>query len=166
MPKDESFDITTGCDLQEVDNAVNQALREINGRYDFKGATVEVQYDRGAGTISIHTDDEYRLQSIWDVLVGRFISRKVPVQNLRRGEVQQASGGTVRQVVHLVQGIDADTAKKISQHIRDLKLKKVQSQIQGDAVRVTSPSRDDLQAVIGALQAADWGVELAFGNYR
>jgi len=166
MPKDESFDITTGCDLQEVDNAVNQALREINGRYDFKGATVEVQYERGAGTISIHTDDEYRLQSIWDVLVGRFVSRKVPVENLRRGEVQQAAGGTVRQVINLVQGIDADTAKKISQHIRDQKLKKVQAQIQGEAVRVTGPSRDDLQAVIQSLKAEDWGMELTFGNYR
>ncbi len=166
MPKDESFDITTGCDLQEVDNAVNQALREINGRYDFKGATVEVQYDRGAGTISIHTDDEYRLQSIWDVLVGRFVSRKVPIENMRRGEAQQAASGTVRQVVNLVQGIDSDTAKKISQHIRDQKLKKVQAQIQGDAVRVTGPSRDDLQAVMQSLKAEDWGMELNFGNYR
>lgn len=166
MPKDESFDITTGCDLQEVDNAVNQALREITGRYDFKGATVEVQYDRAAGTIAIHTDDEYRLQSIWDVLVGRFVSRKVPVENLRRGEVQQAASGTVRQTVTLVQGIDADTAKKISQHIRDLKLKSVKAQIQGDAVRVTGPSRDDLQAAIQSLKSNDWGMELEFGNYR
>ena len=122
--------------------------------------------ERGAGTISIHTDDEYRLQSIWDVLVGRFVSRKVPVENLRRGEVQQASGGTVRQVINLVQGIDADTAKKISQHIRDQKLKKVQAQIQGEAVRVTGPSRDDLQTVIQSLKAEDWGMELTFGNYR
>jgi uncharacterized protein YajQ (UPF0234 family) len=166
MPKDESFDITTGCDLQEVDNAVNQALRELTGRYDFKGATVEVEYDRGAGTLSIHTDDEYRLQSIWDVLVGRFVSRKVPTANMRRGEVQPAASGTVRQIVTLVQGIDSDTAKRITQAIRDLKLKKVQSQIQGDAVRVSGPSRDDLQAVMQALRADDWGVELNFGNYR
>ena len=100
------------------------------------------------------------------MLVGRFVSRKVPVENLRRGEVQQASGGTVRQVITLVQGIDGDTAKKISQHIRDQKLKKVQAQFQGDAVRVTGPSRDDLQTVIQSLKAQDWGMELTFGNYR
>ena len=166
MPKDESFDITTGCDLQEVDNAVNQALREIGGRYDFKGALAEVEYDRAAGTISIHADDEFRLQAIWDVLLGRFISRKVPMKNVRRAEVAPAAGGTVRQVVSLVQGIDTDTAKRISQFVRDRRLKRVQAQVQGDAVRVTGPSRDDLQATMQALRGEDWGVELNFGNYR
>jgi uncharacterized protein YajQ (UPF0234 family) len=166
MPKDESFDITTGCDPQEVDNAVNQALRELTGRYDFKGATVEVNFDRAANTISIHTDDEYKLQSIWDTLVTRMVSRKVPVENLRRKDMEQAAAGTVRQTVTLVQGIDSDTAKKISQFVRDQKLKNVKAAIQGDAVRVTGPSRDDLQAAMAAIKANDWGMELDFGNYR
>lgn len=166
MAKSESFDITTGCDLQEVDNAVNQAVKEITGRYDFKGVLAEVEYDRGAGTISIHASDNYKLDAIWDVLFGRLLARKVPVKNLKRGEVVQASGGTVRQVITLVQAIDTETAKKISQFIRDQKLKKVQAQVQGDAVRVTGPSRDDLQNTMQALRGEDWGVELTFGNYR
>ena len=166
MPKDESFDITTGCDLQEVDNAVNQARREITGRFDFKGVLVEVEYDRTAGTISIHTSDEYRLQAIWDALIGRLVARKVSVKNLKRGEMQQAASGTVRQVITLVQGIDSDTGKRIAQFIRDRKMKRVQAQIQGDAVRVTGPSRDDLQTAMQALREADWGIELSFGNYR
>jgi uncharacterized protein YajQ (UPF0234 family) len=166
MPKDESFDITTGVDLQEVDNAVNQALRELSGRFDFKGVLLEVEYDRVAGTISIHTDDEFRLQSIWDVLVARLVARKVPVMNLKRGEVQQAAGNTVRQVITLVQGIDSETAKKIAQLIRDQKLKRVQPQVQGDAVRVSGPSRDDLQAAMAAVRGHEWGMELQFGNYR
>ncbi|GMU41349.1 MAG: UPF0234 protein [Chloroflexota bacterium] len=166
MAKDESFDITTGCDLQEVDNAVNQAVKEITGRYDFKGVLAEVEYDRTKGTISIHAEDRYKLDAVWDVLLGRMIARKVPVKNLKRGEATEASGGTMRQTVTLVQGIESDTARKIAAFIRDLKMKRVQAQVQGDAVRVTGPSRDDLQAAMQALRGEDWGVELTFGNYR
>lgn len=166
MAKDESFDITTGCDLQEVDNAVNQAVKEITGRYDFKGVLAEVEYDRAKGTISIHAADRYKLDAVWDVLLGRMIARKVPVKNLKRGEVTDASGGTARQTVTLVQGIESDTARKIAAFVRDLKLKRVTAQVQGDAVRVTGPSRDDLQATMQALRGEDWGVELTFGNYR
>src|SRR5438874_1837874 len=99
MPKDESFDITTGVDLQEVDNAVNTAVHEITGRFDFKGMLVEVEYDRAKGTISIHTSDEFHLNQIWDVLISRLVARKVPVKNLKRGDVQPAGGDTVRQVI-------------------------------------------------------------------
>lgn len=166
MAKDESFDITTGCDLQEVDNAVNQAVKEITGRYDFKGVLAEVEYDRTKGTISIHAEDRYKLDAVWDVLLGRMIARKVPVKNLKRGEPTEASGGTMRQTVTLVQGIESDTARRIAGFIRDLKMKRVQAQVQGDAVRVTGPSRDDLQAAMQALRGEDWGVELTFGNYR
>ena len=142
----ESFDITTGCDLQEVDNAVNQALREITGRFDFKNVLVEVEFSRADNKISIHTTDEYKLDAIWDALLGRLIARKVPTKNLKRGDMAQAGGNTVRQDVTLVQAIDSDTAKSISKFIRDQKFKKVTAQIQGDAVRVSGPSRDDLHA--------------------
>ncbi len=162
----ESFDITTGCDLQEVDNAVNQALREITGRFDFKNVLVEVEFSRADNKISIHTTDEYKLDAIWDALLGRLIARKVPTKNLKRGDMAQAGGNTVRQDVTLVQAIDSDTAKSISKFIRDQKFKKVTAQIQGDAVRVSGPSRDDLQTAMTALRAEDWGVELEFGNYR
>jgi hypothetical protein len=166
MAKDESFDITTGCDLQEVDNALNQARREITGRFDFKGVLAEIEADRTAGTIAIHTENEYKLDAIWDVLHSRLVARKVPVKNLQRAEAQPAAGGTVRQLVTLVQGIDSETAKRIVKFIREQKLKGVQSQIQGDAVRVSGPNRDDLQAAMQALRGQDWGIELSFGNYR
>jgi uncharacterized protein YajQ (UPF0234 family) len=161
-----SFDVTTGCDLQEVDNALNQARRELTQRFDFKGVLVEIEADRGAGTVTLHTADEYKLEAIWSAILERLVARKVPVRNLRRGPVQPAAGGTVRQVVTLVQGIDADTARAITKCVRDQKLKGVQAQLQGDAVRVTGPTRDGLQAAIHALREQDWGVELAFGNYR
>ncbi|MSQ31259.1 MAG: YajQ family cyclic di-GMP-binding protein [Dehalococcoidia bacterium] len=162
----ESFDVTTGCDLQEVDNAVNQAVREITGRFDFKNVLVEVEFDRAKNTIALHTTDEYKLDAIWDVLLGRLVARKVPTKNLKRGDVEQAGGNTVRQNIELVQAIDSETAKRMAKFLRDLKLKKVQAQIQGDAVRVSGPSRDDLQQAMHRLREEDWGVELTFGNYR
>ena len=166
MAKDETFDITTGCDLQEVDNAVNQALREITNRFDFKGILVEVDYDRKGAKISIHTTDEYKLNAIWEVLQQRLIARDVPLKNLSRGPIEEAGNSTVRQVVTMVQAIETDTAKKIVRFIKDQKFKKANAQVQGDAVRVSSPSREELQAVIKAVKGEDWGIELKFGNYR
>lgn len=166
MAKTESFDITTGCDLQEVDNAVNQALKEITGRYDFKRIPVEIDYDRKAGTIELHTSTELKLNAAWDVLLSRMVARDIPVKNVRRGPIERAGGDTVRQTVTLVQSLDGDTARRISQFIRDRKLKKLQAQVQGDAVRVSGASRDDLQATMRALREHDWGIELSFGNYR
>ena len=166
MAKTESFDITTGVDLQEVDNALNQARKEITNRYDFKGIVTEIDYDRSVPRINIHTADDYKLEAIWQVLEQRFRSRNVPLKNLNRGTVAEASGGSVRQEIKITQSIDGDTARKISKYIKDSGHKKVQSQIQGDAVRVSAPSRDELQAVIGDLKGEDWGIELNFGNYR
>ncbi len=166
MAKDESFDITTGVDLQEVDNAVNQARKEISTRFDFKNVLVEIEYSREKSTLNIHTADEYKLDAIWQVLAQRFIARSVPLENLKRGTIEKASGGTVRQEVTMTQGIDSDTARKIVRFIKDQKYKKVQSQVQGDAVRVSSPSRDELQQVITALKGEDYGIRLNFGNYR
>ena len=166
MAKSESFDITTGCDLQEVDNALNQARREITNRYDFKGVKADIDFDRDAGTIAIHTEEQFHLDAIWGVLVGRFVARKVPVENIERAEPEQASGGTIRQTMTLVQGIDSDKGRAINKFIKELKLKRVQSQIQNDAVRVSAPKRDDLQSVIAALREEDWGMHLNFGNYR
>ena len=166
MAKDESFDITTGCDLQEVDNAVNQALKEISGRFDFKGVLAEIEFNRTDEKINIHTTDEFKLDGIWQALLARLISRQVPVKNLKREDVERAGGDTVKQTVTLVQSIDSETAKKITTFIRDQKLKKVKTQVQGDAVRVTGSSRDELQSVIRSLKEQDWDVELSFGNYR
>jgi cyclic-di-GMP-binding protein len=166
MAKTESFDITTGVDLQEVDNALNQVRKELTNRFDFKGVLADIDYDRAAPKITIHTADEFKLEAIWQVLEQRFRARNVPLKNLNRGNVEKAAGSTVRQEVKITQAIDADTARKIVKYMKDQKYKKVQSQIQGDEVRVSAPSRDELQQVIKDLKGEDWGIELTFGNYR
>jgi hypothetical protein len=166
MAKMESFDVTTGVDLQEVDNAVNQAKKEIGQRYDFKGQKAEIEYDRKAAKLTLAASDEFYLNQMWQVIRERMISRKVPVKNLHRGNVEPAGGGTVRQAVELKQGLSQETARTIVKLLKDQKLKKVQSQIQGDAVRISSPSRDELQGVIALLKEQDYDVELKFGNYR
>lgn len=166
MAKDETFDITTGCDLQEVANAVNQAKKEITNRFDFKGVVAEIDYTHGETKISMHAQDDYKLDAMWQVLQGRLIARNVPVKNLTRGTPQKATQGTLRQEITLVQGIEQDIARKIVKFVKDQKYKKVQAQVQGDAVRISSPSRDELQQVIADLKGEDYGIELKFGNYR
>lgn len=166
MAKTESFDISTGVDLQEVDNALNQTKQELRHRYDFKNVPAEIDLDRSGAKLTIHTADDYKLESIWQVMEQRFRARKVPLKNMQRGNVEKAAGSTVRQEVKIAQSIDSDTARRIVKFIKDHGYKKVQTQIQGDEVRVSAPSRDDLQAVIKDLRDEDWGVELKFGNYR
>jgi hypothetical protein len=166
MAATQSFDVTSGVDLQEVDNAVNQAKKEIAQRYDFKGQKAEIEYDRKAAKLELHASDEYYLNAMWMLLQERMISRKVPVKNLHRGKVEPASGGTVRQEIELKQGISQDTCRAIVKLLKDHKFKKIQSQIQGDAVRITSPSRDELQEVMALLRQQDYDVDLQFGNYR
>ena len=166
MPKLESFDITTGADLQEVDNAVNQARKEISTRFDFKNVVAEIDYDRTVPKLALHTTDEYKLEAMWQALLPRLIARGIPLKNLTRGKINEAGANTVRQDVAITQSIDSETARKINKFIKDQKYKKVQSSIQGDEVRVSAPSRDELQAVIKDLQGEDWGLELKFGNYR
>lgn len=166
MAKDETFDITTGCDLQEVANAVNQARKEISTRFDFKNVTAEIDYEHGDTKIGLHAADDYKLEAMWQVISGRMIARSVPLQNLTRGTPQKAAQGSVRQEVTLVQAIEQDIARKIVKFVKDQKYKKVQAQVQGDAVRISSPSRDELQQVMADLKGEDYGIELKFGNYR
>ena len=166
MAGTESFDVTSGVDLQEVDNAINQSTKEIGQRYDFKGQKAEIEYDRKAAKLTLHASDEYYLNAMWQVIRERMVSRKVPIKNLQRGKIEPASGGTVRQEVELKQGIPQETCRAIVKLIKDQKLKKVQAQIQGDAVRISSPSRDELQGVMALLKAQDYDVDLQFGNYR
>jgi uncharacterized protein YajQ (UPF0234 family) len=166
MAKDETFDITTGCDLQEVANAVNQARKEITSRFDFKNVVAEIDYEHGQTKIGLHAADDYKLEAMWQVISGRMIARNVPIKNMVRETPQKASGGTIRQDVNLVQGIEQDIAKKIVRFVKDQKYKKAQAQVQGDAVRISAPSRDELQVVIGDLKKQDYGIELKFGNYR
>jgi uncharacterized protein YajQ (UPF0234 family) len=161
-----SFDITSGVDLQEVDNAVNQARKEIAQRYDFKGSRAAIELDRAANTITLIADDEFKMHAVWEILQGRLVRRGVPIKNLTPGEVERAANDTVRRVVALQQGIPADAARDIVKYLKDRKLKKVQAAIQADQVRVSSPSKDDLQEAMRLLREHDFGVALQFGNYR
>ena len=166
MAATQSFDITTGCDLQEVDNAVNQATKEVRQRYDFKGLNVSIEFRRAENKLVLRAPDEFKLRALWDVLAEKMVTRHVPIKNLQQGKAMPAAGGTVTQEINLQQGIPIETARSIVKFIKEMKLKKVQSEIQGDQVRVTSPSRDDLQLVIHRIKEKDFGVELKFGNYR
>jgi uncharacterized protein YajQ (UPF0234 family) len=166
MAATQSFDITTGCDLQEVDNAVNQAMKEIRQRYDFKGLNVGIDFRRAENKLVLRAPDEFKLRAIWEVVQEKMVRRQVPLKNLQQGKAQPAAGGTVTQEVNLQQGIPIETARGIVKLIKELKIRKVQAEIQGEQVRVSSPSRDDLQTVIHRVKETDFGVELKFGNYR
>jgi uncharacterized protein YajQ (UPF0234 family) len=166
MAAQASFDITSGVDLQEVDNAVNQARKELGQRYDFKGSKTTIELNRAENTIDIVTDDDFRMESVWDTLQTRMVKRGVPIKNLKPAENQPIAGGLVRRVVTLQQGVPSEVAREIVKFLKDQKLRKVQAAIQGDQVRVSSPSRDDLQGAIRLLRAHDFGIELQFGNYR
>jgi uncharacterized protein YajQ (UPF0234 family) len=161
-----SFDVTSTIEMPEVDNALNQARKEIGQRFDFKGSIAAIELDQKAGTMTLTAEDNFKLESVWDVLQTRLIKRSVPVKNLKRGDIEPAAGSTVRQVITLQQGIPIEAARDIVKHLKDLKLKKVQASIQGDQVRISSPSKDDLQGAMQALRAKDFGVALQFGNYR
>jgi uncharacterized protein YajQ (UPF0234 family) len=166
MASQSSFDVTTSVDLQEVDNAVNQAQKEIAQRYDFKGTVATIDFSRAEGTLNLMAESEYRMDALFDVLQSKLIKRGVPVKNLDIGDIKPAGGDKVTRQIKLKMALDSDTAKKVSAAIKDAKLKKVQASIQGDQVRVTSPSKDDLQEAMALLRKGDFGVELKFGNYR
>ena len=166
MPQNSSFDVTTGVDLQEVDNAVNQAQKEISQRYDFKGSKATIEFKRAEALLLLAADNDFQMRALFDVVQSKLIKRGVPVKNLDIGEIKQAAGDTVRREIKLKTALDSDTAKKVAAAIKDAKLKKVQASIQGDQVRVTSPSKDDLQEAMALLRKGDFGVELKFGNYR
>lgn len=161
-----SFDITSGVDIQEVDNAVNQARKEVGQRYDFKDVKAEIDLKRGENTIVLTSEDEFKLDAIWEVLQTRLIRRNVPVKNLKLGDLEKAGGDIVRRTITLQQGIPTEAAKDILKFLKDRKLKKVQANIQGDQVRISSASKDELQGVMAALRSHDFGVDLQFGNYR
>jgi len=161
-----SFDITSGVDIQEVDNAVNQARKEVAQRYDFKGSKASLELNQKDNTLILVADDDFKMTALWEILQGRLVRRGVPTKNLTRGETERAANDTVKSVVTLQQGIPTEAAKDIVKFIKDHKLKKVQATIQADQVRVSSGSKDDLQEAIRLLREHDFGVALQFGNYR
>ena len=159
-----TFDVVSEVDEQEVKNAVDQAQREISTRFDFKGTDSSIELGTGELTLRSSTDD--RLRAVVQVLEEKLVKRGVSLKALDYGKVEEAAKGTVRQTVTLTVGISTEKAKAINKFLKDLKLKGVQSQVQGDQLRVSSKKRDELQAVIAALKEGDFGIPLQFSNFR
>ena len=166
MADTSSFDVTSPVDFQEVDNALNQARKEIGQRYDFKGAKAEITLNTADNTLTLVADDEFKMNALWEIAQTRLVRRGVPIKNFKTGDSAPAAGGTVRRVISIQQGIPIETAREIVKFIKEKKLKRVQASIQGDQIRVTSPSKDDLQEAMRELRGQDFGVALQFGNYR
>lgn len=164
MAQQNTFDIVSQIEHTEVVNAVNQAMKEVHTRFDFKGSKSNIELE-GDEAIVLTSDDDYKLASLNDILQTKFVKRGVPLKGLTYGRVEQALGGTVRQKITLQQGIPQDKAKEIVKHIKDTKLK-VQASIQGDLVRISGRDRDILQEVIAALRSHDFGIDMQFTNYR
>ena len=166
MATTSSFDITSTIDFQEVDNALNQARKEVGQRYDFKGAKADIELSTADKKLTLTADDEMKMNALWEIVQTRLVRRGVPVKNFKVPESEPAAGGTLRRVIEIQQGIPIEAARKIVKYIKEKKLKKVQAAIQADQVRVSSPSKDDLQDAMRALREHDFGVALQFGNYR
>ncbi|OGW07447.1 MAG: YajQ family cyclic di-GMP-binding protein [Nitrospinae bacterium RIFCSPLOWO2_02_39_17] len=165
MSKESSFDIVSIVEIPEVINAINQAMMEIKQRFDFKGSKSDIKLEEKDKKIVLLSDDEYKLKSVIDILQTKLVKRGVSLKALKYDKVEPATGGTVRQVITLQQGIPVEKAKEIVKIIKDTKLK-VQAQIQGEQVRVSGKNKDDLQGVIALLRGKDMGIDLQFVNYR
>lgn len=163
MSKESSFDIVSKVEMSEVNNAIQTALKEIENRFDFKGSKSSISLEKEE--LVLISDDDFKLTQVKDILLGKLVKRDVPIKNLDYGKVEPAAGGTVRQRVKLVQGIDKDNAKKINNIIKEAGLK-VKTQIQDDQIRVTGKSKDELQQVINAIRKADLPLDVQFINYR
>ena len=163
MAQDHSFDIVSKMNLQELDNAIQMSLKEIGQRFDFKGSITEIKHEKEA--IVIVSDDEFKLKSVVDILQGKLVKRGISLKFLEYGKIESALGETARQEIKLKQGISQEQAKEINKKIKDTGLK-VQSQIQGDQLRVFGKKLDDLQLVIQSLKKAELPIELQFVNYR
>ena len=163
--KDHSFDIVSEVNFQEVTNAVDQARKEILTRFDFKDSKTSIDWNLTEKTVTIGTDNDYRLKAVTDILYGKFTKRGVSLRSLEPGSVEKATGGTLRQVITIRKGIPSEKAKEIVRFIKESKLK-VQGQIQEDQVRVQSAKIDDLQDVIKLLRNQNFGLDLQFINYR
>ena len=161
-----SFDITSATNLAEVQNACNQSMLEIRQRFDFKGSKSQVEIDMKTAEVKIISDDNHKLNSVVDILKGKLVKRKVSIKALEYGNIEAASGDTVRQSIIIQQGIPQEKGKEIVKHIKSMGLKKVQAQIMDDQLRVTGKDKDDLQSVIADLKKKDFGIDMTFTNYR
>jgi len=165
MAQQNSFDIVSDVNMQEVDNALNQARKEVLTRYDFKDTKTTIEFNEKEKIVTVISDDEFRLKAVIDILQNKFVKRGIHLKSLKYGEIEPAAGGMARQKITLQVGIDKENAKKLVQIIKETKLR-VQAQIMDDQVRVTGKDKDDLQAVIAKLRAEDFPLPLQFTNYR
>ena len=165
MAQQSSFDIVSEVNMQEVDNALNQARKEVLTRYDFKDSKTSIDFAEKEKEVTLQTEDDFRLKAVVDILQDKFIKRGIAIKTLKYGSVEIASGGTVRQKITLQVGIDKENAKKLVQIIKETKIR-VQASIMEDQVRVTGKDKDDLQAIIAKLRGTDFPLPLQFTNYR
>lgn len=165
MADEHSFDIVCEVNIQEVLNAVDQAMKEIGQRFDFKGSKSSLELDKGKGVITLISDDELKLKSVIDILQSKLVKRGVSLKALNYGKIEQAAGNTVRQLITLQQGIPQEKAKEMVKLIKDMKLK-VNAEIQKDQVRVRAKKIDDLQTIIAKLKEKDFGIHIQVSNYR
>ena len=163
MAKDNSFDIVSKIDLQEVSNAVNQAQREIDNRFDFKGSKSKIEYD--GNQLMLYSDNDFKLKNVVEILEAKMIKRGINLKSLRYGKIEKAAGDTVKQKVELVQGLDKDLGKEIVKLVKESKVK-VQASFQEDQVRVSGKNRDDLQEIIKIIKDREWDIPLQFSNLR
>ena len=163
MAKDASFDIVSEVTIEEVRNAIQQTIKELTNRFDFKDSTIDIKFDNNK--LIILSDDDFKIEQIKDVLFSKLNKRNVPIKNIHFSESEHALGGKARQSAELINGIDRENAKKITTEIKNSKIK-VKTQIQEDQIRVTGKNRDDLQAVIALFRKLDLPIELQFTNYR
>lgn len=166
MAKDNSFDVVSEVDLQEVDNAYQQATKELVQRYDLKDSGAKLEFSKSEKTFTLHAPSDFVGGQVKDMLNSKLVKRGIDLKAVHWGAPQAASGGTVRYAGNLVMGIETDLGKRISKDIRDQKYKGVKVQIEGEKLRVTSGSRDELQTVIAFLKEQDYGIPLQFTNYR
>ena len=165
MSSENSFDIVSKIEMQEIKNAIEQAMKDVGQRFDFKGSKSEIKLEEKNNEILVSSDDEYKLKSLIDILQSKLVKRGISLKALTYEKIESALGGTVKQNIKLQQGIPSEKAKEVVKVIKETRLK-VQSQIQGDQVRVTGKNRDDLQAIIKLLRERDFGIDMQFENYR
>ena len=165
MGNDSSFDVVSEVDLQEVDNAVNQSMKEIRTRFDFKGSKSEIVFKRETKGIRFLADDDMKMKNLEEILDGKLAKRSISIKSLKYGVQEKALDGMIRMKAEIIQGIPQDQAKEMVKGIKDMKLK-VQASIQGDQIRVSSKSKDDLQQVIHFLKNSEKSIPIQFTNYR
>ncbi len=165
MAQQFSFDVVSEVDPQEVDNAINQARKEVEQRYDFKGSNTKIDWNPKEHTIVLHTSDDMKLRALQEILNGKMIKRSVSLKALDYQKAEEATGMSLRQTIKIKHGLEGEQAKTVTKLVKELKMK-VQAQIQGDAVRIVGKSKDDLQEAIATLRAQTFEFPIQFTNYR